>query len=115
MNENIKIYKTSDYDWIASPLDTEKTVEWYRKEFGEDTIELIDEVKEYKTSEFEFWNEVDTNTPLTEFIPDERPRVGAVKLKYGIKWQLITAEMYMEKMKTEIKEPFIISSTEYFT
>jgi hypothetical protein len=113
MNENIKIYQTSDYDWVASPLNLEDTVEWYRKEFGQDTIESIDEVEECKANSIEFWDEVDINTPLTEYIPGEKSRVGAVRLLHGTKWRLTNAKIYVERMTREITEPFIIASTEY--
>lgn len=112
MNNDIKIFRITEYSWIATPWTLEKTVEWFEKEYDEIDQETFDDIEECGL-DGTFWEEVELDTPFTEHIDGEKWNVGAVTLRCGDKIQLTTFGKYISEFKTEIKEPFEIASTEW--
>ena len=111
MNNNIKVYRITEYSWIATPWDLNKTVEWFESNFDNLEQEDIDDIREVSLNDA-FWIEVEWDTPLTEHIQGEKFNVGAVTLEGGSKIQLTTFGDYINNLELEIKEPFEIASTE---
>ena len=111
MNDDIKVYRITEYSWIATPWDLNKTVEWFESNFDNLEQEDIDDIKEVSLNDT-FWIEVEWDTPLNKHIQGEKLNVIEYTQEGGGKLQLTTFGDYINNLELEIKEPFEIVSTE---
>ena len=110
MND-IKVYQMNEYDWVATPFDLEKTIQWYMDEVGM-LEEEIQDVRECDIEKEGTWCEV-TGIIDMEQIKEKQAigdkKFGDMKKQFGTVW-IYTS--FKDAIINDIKEPYIISSTE---
>lgn len=102
----INMYLFDECDYVASPLDYEETVEWYKKLTGAgDCWEFVDK----KTNGF--WEEITMEEAKGKVITGDKV-FGNLGYFHGV---LCVYKSFNDAIKKlgEMKEPEIIASTEY--
>lgn len=112
----IKVFKMNDMDYMATPWDKEKTLEFYKIEYGCD-IEL-DDMEEQDIENDGMFNEIsieEAHALLNKLASGEKVN-GKKTLEFnhhaGDLFVWVTFKTELDGYK-EITEPFVICSTEY--
>jgi acyl-ACP thioesterase len=120
--EGIKVYEMDDYSSFATNLTLEATIEWYKKEFGEEPYD-IDEIKEVDIETKGMWVETDEEKDVLElgeadelFYKDyskTKEHVSGDLMRRG--YSIFKFTLYKDVIKSYgvINEPFEISTTEW--
>lgn len=125
LERSVLILKFNDIDVVASPLTLEDTIEWYKKEMGEENpnVTYVDiekdglwlpvDIDDEEYDELDFLNYIDGVIELIRYSTSDR--FGNVKYVDGEICRYTSFKDYCNKfIKTdkELKEPEIIASTE---
>lgn len=116
--DNIKVYKMNDCDFVATNLSKKDTHEWYKKLYGFNDEDCpIEGVEECNIKENGVYGEVSLEE--AHKLLDELYHTGKVNNSKRLEFRdcsiLTVYTSFEEVLKEykEIKEPFIIASTEY--